>query len=213
MKRYYYIIIFFIINILFLIVFYFFFFLRKPTRTIVNNSNLFVSPANGKIVNIIKTNQKNIIINKNNLPAFNEYIENVSNWPKTIVSIMMTPMDVHRQRSPNNATLIEQEYHKWLFLNAIKDAENWNATYQNEHNSMLFETKDWIRFKVIQIAGFVARRIVSKIETWQFLRQWDIIWLIKLWSQVTIVFDDNVEIIAKVWDNVIDWETIIARKK
>ncbi len=213
MRRYYYVLIAILIVIWAIAIFYYAFFLRQPDRTIPNNKDIFVSPANGKIVNIIQTNDKNITISKNNRPAFNEYITDVWTWKKTIVSIMMTPMDVHRQRAPLDAKLITQEYKKWLFLNAMKDAESWDATYQNEHNSMLFETSDWVRFKVIQIAWFVARRIVSKIEIWQELKQWEIIGLIKLWSQVTIIFDDNVEIVAKVGDVVVDGESIIAKRK
>jgi len=202
-----------IIIIVILLCFYFLFFLRKPERIIPNNENIFVSPANGKIINIIHSKDKNIIINKNNRHAFNEYISDVWTGEKTIVSIMMTPMNVHRQRAPNNAKLISQNYKKWLFLNAMKNAEKWNATYQNEHNSMLFETTDSIRFKVIQIAWVVARRIISKIKVWDKLKQWDIIWLIKLWSQVTMIFDNNIDILVKIGDVVIDGESIIAKKK
>jgi phosphatidylserine decarboxylase len=64
---------------------------------------------------------------------------------------------------------------------------------------------------VIQIAGKLARRIVSFLKVNDTVAQWDIIWLIKFGSQVTIVFDKNVEVVAKVWDIVIDGETILWR--
>ena len=77
----------------------------------------------------------------------------------------------------------------------------------------LFEQEDGIRFRVIQIAWQLARRIVPLLEINDTVEQWDTIGLIKFWSQVTIVFDKNVDVIAKVWDIVVDGETIIAKAK
>ena len=95
----------------------------------------------------------------------------------------------------------------------MKKNNNMKSTFQNEYNSMLFEKDNWIRFKIIQIAWKLARRIVSYIDIDDEVKQWDTIWLIKFWSQVSIVFDKNVEITANIWDKVIDWETILAKLK
>ncbi len=130
-----------------------------------------------------------------------------------MVSIMMTPLNVHRQRAPQNAKLIHQEYKTWKFINAMKDAKTLNATLENEHNSMLFETADWIKFKVIQIAGYVARRISPLLETNQEVKQGDIIGLIKLGSQVTIIFDKNVEIVTQIWQTVTEGESVLGIRK
>jgi phosphatidylserine decarboxylase len=66
-----------------------------------------------------------------------------------MVSIMMTPLNVHYQRAPQGSKLIEQVHRHGKFLNAMWDK---NSTFENEYNSMIFETPDHIKFKVIQIA-------------------------------------------------------------
>ena len=82
-----------------------------------------------------------------------------------------------------------------------------------EKNAMLFESNNWVRYRIVQIAWTMARRIVSFVDINDKVNQWEVIWLIKFWSQVTIIFDSNVEVIAKVWDKVIDGETILAKMK
>jgi len=95
----------------------------------------------------------------------------------------------------------------------MKNAKSLDATLQNEYNSMLFETSNGTKYKVIQIAGFVARRIESFLTPDQKVKQGEVIGLIKLWSQVTIIFDDSVEVIGQVWQYVTEWESILAIQK
>ena len=194
------------------IAFYRCYFLRQPYRKIPNDENLFVSPANGEIIAIIENPTEETILYKNNRRVLNNFIEWIWSWAK-MVSIMMTPLDVHYQRSPNNATLIEEVYVKWKRLNAMDTDPTMKSTLQNEYNAMLFETKKWVRYKIIQIAWTVARRIVSYVDVDDKVAQWDIIGLIRFGSQVTVIFDNNVDIVAKVWDKVVDWETVIAKMK
>ena len=87
------------------------------------------------------------------------------------------------------------------------------STLQNEYNAMLFETDSWVRYKIVQIAGTVARRIVSLVDVEDVVTQWEVIWLIKFGSQVTIIFDNNIEVTANVWDKVVDWETVLWKLK
>lgn len=194
--------------VIFILAFYFLFFLRNPIRNIPNDQSLFVSPANGKIIAIIKNPTREDFLYKNNNKVLDNFIEWIGEWA-TMLSIMMTPMNVHYQKAPLDAKLINQEYVQWKKMNAMKDSKNLEATLQNEYNSMLFETPQGVRYKVIQIAWFVARRIVPYLNINQEVSQWDVIGLIKFWSQVTVIFDKNVEIKAKVWDVVVDGETIL----
>ncbi len=213
MKILYFILIFVIVFLLSITVFYFTFFLRKPDRSINFSDDVVVSPANWRIVNIFNSEKTDVIIQKKHYNAFSEFIEDIWTWKKTIVSIEMTLLNVHWQRLPYNAKFINKRYCKWIFFNAISKKHSDKATFENEHNSLLFETDKWYRFKVIQIAWFTVRRIVDFIKIWWKYKKWDIIWLIKFWSQVSIVFDDNFEIVVNKWDYVIDWETVIAKIK
>lgn len=190
--------------------FYFLYFLRQPVREIPDDPNVFVSPANWKIIAIMEDPQENEILYKKNKKVMDNYMDWLWDWV-TMVSIMMTPLNVHYQKAPNTATLISQEYYPGKKHNAMGGKKTMKATFQNEYNNMLFEQENWVRFRVIQIAGKLARRIVPFLKENDTVEQWDIIWLIKFWSQVTIVFDKNVDVIANVWDIVIDGETVLGK--
>lgn len=193
--------------------FYAFYFLRSPLRDIPDNDQLFVSPANGKIIAIIPFDEnltQTELYKKHNV-VLDDWTEGFSSGA-TLVSIMMTPLDVHYQKAPLESTLIESYYEKGRFLNAMKKGKTMNSTFQNEYLSSLFKTPENYRFRVIQIAGFVARRIVNYLQPEQTVKQWEIIGLIKLGSQVSVVLDHNFEVLAKVGDKVIDGETVLAKK-
>lgn len=194
------------------VAFYRCYFLRQPLRDVPHNEDLFVSPANWEIIAIIKNPTDHTIIYKDNNEVLDHFIDWIGSWA-TMVSIMMTPLDVHYQRSPNNATLIEEKYVRWKRRNAMKTDPTMKSTLQNEYNAMLFESNNWARYRIVQIAWTMARRIVSYVDIDDEVEQWDVIWLIRFWSQVTIIFDSNVEVIAKIWDKVVDGETILAKMK
>ena len=192
--------------------FYRCYFLRQPARRVPNNENLFVSPANGEIIAIIKNPTDNTIIYKDNNEVLDHFIDWIGSWA-TMVSIMMTPLDVHYQRAPSDATLIEEKYVRWRRYNAMKTDPTMKSTLQNEYNAMLFESDNGVRYRIVQIAWTVARRIVSFVDIEDEVEKWEVIWLIKFWSQVTIIFDSNVEVIANIWDKVVDGETVLAVMK
>lgn len=203
-----------VLLIIIAILFYKCYFLRQPEREMPKWDDIFLSPANGQIVAVINNPTENTILYKWD----NEVLDNFVKWlwtGTTMVSIAMTLTNVHYQRSPNDAKLIDQEYVEWSHK-AIKPKKlKWNphSTIQNEYNSMLFEMDNGTRYRIIQIAWICARRVVSFLDIDESVEQWEIIWLIKFWSQVTIIFDNNVEVVAKVGDKVVDWETILARTK
>ena len=192
--------------------FYRCYFLRQPYRNVPDDEDLFVSPANWKIIAIIENPTDNTVLYKDNNEVLDHFIDWIGSWA-TMVSIMMTPLNVHYQRSPSNATLIEEKYVRGKKSNAMKTDPTMKSTLQNEYNAMLFETDNWVHYRIVQIAWTIARRIVSFVDVDDYVEQWDVIWMIRFWSQVTIIFDNNVEILAKVWDKVVDWETILGRFK
>lgn len=193
--------------------FYVFWFLRNPQRPEINDNSKFISPANGKIVQIVQRDQQQIPVIKKHYEAFKTFTDDVSQ-SGYLISIMMTPLNVHYQRAPLSATLIKQTSTPWKFLNAIKLNQLNDVIFKNERNEMLRETKNWFTYKIIQIAWKLARRIVPMTDIWENKTQWDTIGLIKFWSQVTIILPyTNVDIIVKTWDIVIDWQTIIANIK
>ncbi len=196
------------------ILYYKFYFLRNPKRKIPHKSKLFVSPANWKVIAIIRQDEltdKNSALYKENDVVIDDWTEGFS-WA-TLVSIMMTPFDVHFQKAPTDATLMAQNYEEGYFYNAMKTKKGMRSTFQNEYNNMLFWTDEWYRFRVIQIAWFFARRIVPYLKLQDVVKQGDPIGHIKFGSQVSVILDNNFKVKVKVWDKVVDWETVIAVKK
>lgn len=196
------------------ILYYKFYFLRNPKRKIPHKSKLFVSPANWKVIAIIRQDEltdKNSALYKENDVVIDDWTEGFS-WA-TLVSIMMTPFDVHFQKAPTDATLMTQNYEEGYFYNAMKTKKGMRSTFQNEYNNMLFWTDEGYRFRVIQIAWFFARRIVPYLNLQDVVKQGDPIGHIKFGSQVSIILDNNFKVKVKVWDKVVDWETVIAEKK
>lgn len=196
----------FLIILFVLFLFYKFYFLRLPDRNIPIGDDDIVSPANGKIVSIIIRNTGNIDIEKKWKKALEAYTADVWNsW--YLISIMMTPMDVHYQRVSTDAHLIKQEYFAWKFRNAMTEPNK--TTYENENNQTLRETESWNRYKIIQIAWKLARRIESFVQVGQKFNKWDVFGIIKLGSKTTIILPDNVKILVHSWDYVTDGESII----
>lgn len=85
--------------------------------------------------------------------------------------------------------------------------------FENEHNEILVANTNGDKFKLVQIAGFVARRIVDFVEPNQEKKTGELIGLIKLGSQVTVILPNNYLPKVEVGETVIDGETILGEKK
>lgn len=196
--------------IVLLLVYYRVWFLRQPERNIPNNESVFVSPANGTIVSINPYHAAAVKIEKGELGAINTWTKDVDTVG-TIISIQMNVANVHYQRAPLSAKVINEVYTKGDFNNAVVMSNEYGIRFENEHNEMLFETANGTRFKLIQIAGFVARRIEDYVSKDQQVKQGDVIGLIKLGSQVTVVLPHTLNPNVKLGDVVIEGETVLAK--
>ena len=195
-----------IILLAFIIIFglyYQFWFLRNPVREWVQDKNIILSPAYGTVSKIIKRDTSQITVEKKYASTFLTQTSDIWTWGY-LINIMMTPLDIHYQRAPLASTLISQKYVSWKFLNAVENPESLRAHFENERNEMTFETEDWFRYKIIQISWYLARRIVPMLEDNQKVTSAETIWLIKLWSQVSIILPSNIELHIQEWDKLID---------
>ena len=132
-------------------------FYRDPERTIPKGNNI-VSPADGKIISIIDTGEKNIKISKGFLGKIKTYSKDVALECK-VISIFMSPLDVHINRAPISGKIVYARHSKGRFFKAY-DLEK---SFENEKNEIFIENKK-IKIKVIQIAGFLARRIICNVK-------------------------------------------------
>lgn len=176
--------------ILFLFMLYFF---RDPERSIPEGDNIFVSPADGKII-VIRPFQGNLI------PALpkdtkTKFIQ---------ISIFMSPLNVHVNRAPCDGTVESVVHTKGRFLSAFKD----EASIQNENIALLMNTNHG-KILVRQVAGFVARRAVCRVKPGGTLHKGERYGLIKFSSRLDVYLPANTSIKVNLGDKVKSGETVL----
>src|SRR3989338_8029560 len=183
--------------------FYRFWFLRNP-KISVPQGNSIVSPANGRIARIVRIGEdiKEIEIKKHigRIKAL------TSDTIKKgyLILIVMNVFNVHYQKAPIDGKVISVKHKKGKFLNAVSEAEDIRASFENEKTETIIQTEIG-KIKIIQIAGLVARRIVSFVKPEQKVIKGQDIGLIKLGSQVVLI-------IPKLKLNIKEGQTVEAGK-
>jgi phosphatidylserine decarboxylase len=185
------------------------YFLRHPKRKIPGG-NTVISPANGKVVRIVEFDggKNTIDVRKGVLGRLKVLTKDVVDKGYLIV-IMMTPLNVHFQKSPVEGVVESIRYRRGKFMNAVRDAASLNCL-ENEHNEIIINNGIIGKVKVVQVAGFLARRIHCFVKFKQKVHKGDDIGLISLGSQVLLVIP-RIELGVKVGEDVVDGETVIAR--
>ena len=179
----------FIFTLITIWVYYFF---RDPERTIIENDNYLVSPADG-IVSSIEEVSGPIELG-------------LENKKFTRVSIFMNIFNCHVNRSPSKGEVEDIFYKPGKFLNASLD----KASEENERNYFKIKdnrTEDGI--VVVQIAGLIARRIISQMQKNQAIKQGQRLGMIRFGSKVDVYFNKRITMV-KVGHNVIAGESLIA---
>ena len=184
------------------------YFLRMPGRSIPGNSGLFISPANGTIAAVKPFDNEAYFVEPkyDTLGAVRIWTDKVGT-SGTVVSITLNLTDVHYQRAPVDSTVLAKQYTPGSFLNALSDTNK--AQQANENNSILLVADAGYKYKIVQIAGILAHKIEDYVSINQRVKQGDVIGLIKLGSQVTIILPNDVKVVVNPGDKVIDGETII----
>jgi phosphatidylserine decarboxylase len=165
------------------------FFFRDPERKIPEGENIFVSPADGKVILIKDVYEK-------------DYLKTDSKE----ISIFMSLFNVHINRSPYNGKVSFIKHSSGKFLVAHKDA----ASIENENVVMVLEGRNG-KIVVRQVAGFLARRIVSKVIVGDELRRGERYGMIKFGSRLDVYLPKDVKIKVKVGDKVKAGETILGQ--
>jgi len=185
---------FFVLNLLFLFVSFIFFalvvlFFRVPKRILTADENKIYAPADGKIVVIEQVFEKEY---------FNDY--------RTQISIFMSPLNVHVNWAPVNGTVEYIKYHPGDYMVAWKP----KASEENERYTTVFKTKNNIEILMRQIAGKVARRIVSYAKPQIEYKLGDQIGIIKFGSRVDIFLPVNTKTLVQINQKVKGSKTLIA---
>lgn len=188
-----------IILSIFLINFY-----RDPKREIPKGRNI-VSPADGKILSILATSRHKGLINKGFIGRIESLTKGISK-KCFIISIFMSPLDVHVNRSPIEGEVISVRHYDGRFFAAF----NLKKSLMNEKNEIIIKNNRLGKIKVIQIAGFLARRIVCSVKRGDRLYRGKRIGKIVLGSQVSLIVPQKVKLRIKQGQKVFAGKTILA---
>ena len=169
-----------------------YYFFRDPKRTTPVREGLLVSPADGVISLIEKT-----------MPPPELDIEKEE---LTRISVFMNVFNCHVNRSPIAGKVMEINYRPGKFFNASLD----KASVDNERNSLVLQIPDGRQIVVVQIAGLVARRIVSFVKPKQTLRIGQRFGLIRFGSRVDIYLPTGVQPLVCIGQIMVSGETVIA---
>jgi phosphatidylserine decarboxylase len=150
------------------------FFFRNPSRKIPEGKNLIVSPADGKVVKIAKSEEG-----------------------EQCISIFLSIFNVHVNRSPIPGTLKELRYVRGRF----KAAFNEEASRVNEQNIIAVDGGD-IQVTFKQIAGLIARRVVCWKKAGDRLERGEVLGLIRFGSRVDVLLPEKVNISVRVGEKV-----------
>ena len=164
------------------------YFFRNPRRKIPNLQNVILSPADGRVVHVGECEENRFLKEK-----------------ALKISIFMSLFDVHLNRAPVSGTILAQKYIPGRFL--VANVEK--SSLLNEQNAMVLETEDRNRILLVQIAGFVARRIVCYAKAGDALRKGQIFGLIRFGSRVDLYLPPEVKPIVRLGQHVKGGESII----
>jgi len=166
------------------------FFFRLPVRNLEPDPGLIYAPADGKVVVIEETIEK-------------EYFGD----SRLQISIFMSPFNMHSNRYPVSGKVKYVCYHPGNYMVA------WHpkSSELNERSSIVIETEEGEEILIRQIAGAVARRIVTYAKKDQMVTQGDELGFIKFGSRVVIFLPFGTEIEVPILQHVKANKSIIAK--
>jgi len=164
---------------------FFLWFFRDPERVIPDAAGAVVSPADGKVTDVSQVD--------------------VKGGRRTRISIFLSVLDVHVNRSPVSGVVRDVYYQRGRFLNAMNAA----SAEQNEQNVVTVEGDgQTVVFK--QIAGLLARRIVFTKKVGDRVQRGERIGLIKFGSRVDVLIDTVARTQVKIGDRVKGGASLLA---
>ena len=171
-------------------------FFRDPIRTTPRGDNFIVAPADGLITMISK------------VPAPREVasVDGLEGSEYTRVSIFMSVFDVHINRSPVSGRVRKVAYIPGKFLNADLD----KASDDNERQHVVVETATGVRIGFTQIAGLVARRILTFVREGDLVEAGERVGLIRFGSRVDVYLPAGTGPRVLLGQRAIAGETVIA---
>jgi len=164
------------------------YFFRDPERSGDRGASLVVAPADGRLIMLTEVDE----------PAFIQ-------GQAIRMSIFMNVFNVHVNRYPVDGVVRYVHYNKGKFINAAAE----KSSLENEQMSVGIESGKH-RVLVRQIAGLIARRIVTYSKVGDIVRQGDRMGIIKFGSRVDVFVPTDARVLAKVGDLTTAGTTVLA---
>ena len=165
-------------------------FFRDPERQPPAGEDLVVSPADGKVVSVAGV--------KGDSPFLGS---------ATRVSIFLSPLDVHINRTPVEGRIAKVMYQQGKFLAAYKE----EASQRNEQNALSIVDSKGRTLGVVQIAGVVARRIICRAKPGDRLARGERFGLIMFGSRTDTYLPEGCQVAVTEGQRVKGGETVLAR--
>lgn len=165
-------------------------FYRDPPRDVTNDPSAFLAPADGKVVAVDELEHYGFF-----------------GGPATRIGVFLSVFDVHINRAPRAALLVEKDYRPGEHRNTLFG----DSADRNEAFWTGWEDAGGARFAVRQIAGLIARRIVCDVEPGDRVATGHKFGMIKFGSRTELIVPAGVEVTARVGDRVRGGVTVLAR--
>ena len=176
-----------------LITIWVYYFFRDPDRFPIKDESYLVSPADGKIVQIIETNGPKEL--------------GLEEKKYTKVSIFMDVLCCHVNRVPYTCKIDKIFYKPGKYINASFD----KASEDNERNYLQLKNSNGDKVVLVQIAGMIARRIVCDVKEGDTVNQGESFGIIRFGSRVDMYFENYNLLVCK-GQSTVAGETLLARK-
>tara|TARA_B100000686_G_scaffold314506_1_gene360635 strand:+ start:38 stop:685 length:648 start_codon:yes stop_codon:yes gene_type:complete len=170
-----------------------YYFFRDPDRVSIEDENYLTSPADGEVLQVLEINGPKEL--------------GLESKKYQKISIFMNVFDCHVNRTPCSGIVSEILYKPGKFINASLD----KASEDNERNYYKIKNISGDEIIVVQIAGLIARRIVTEVSKDQEIKQGERIGMIRFGSRVDIFFE-NYKPLVKINQKTIAGETLLAKK-
>ncbi len=171
---------------LFLTLFVIYFF-RNPERDVPEEENAILAPADGTIIYLGNAHEEHLD---------DEMLK---------ISIFMSVFNVHVNRVPFSGRVLDVFYKRGKFLDARDD----KATFENEQSGIVLETDRGLKMVFVQVAGLIARRIVSYPVRGDYLNRGARYGLIRFGSRVDVYLPKNTEICVSIGNKTTAGETVL----
>lgn len=168
------------------------FFFRDPERFTPQIENAIISPADGVVT----------MIEEHVTPPEELALAN-NDWTK--ISVFLNVFNVHVNRTPIAGKITQVKYKEGKFLSANVP----EASEENERNSAVVQTKDGKQVVFVQVAGLVARRIISDLKEGQEVKAGERYGIIRFGSRADIYLPKSSKINVLVGQTMIGGETVL----